>query len=211
MSLLKGCVAGRFRDVRGLLKSRNEGLGMFSLLPDDVIYVLLRNLNVAQLLKCKQLSWLFYRAALHNRVWEAHITRLERFYPQIHDLTLQFADQPCDPSSRMMLTIEPNIFNNSRRKQRKSWIMPNGLWKGVKPLIFNAKTHHHVVFAHLVFGSHIRPHANNCHFALDEELSQLFFQRKEQDMAIGRMTKGDMLSVYFSLTPFDFIFSCENM
>lgn len=84
MSLIKR----RFENVQGLLANRNEGLGTFNVLPDDVLFLLLRNLNVAELLKCKRLSWLFYRAALHNRVWEAQIIRLERFYPQIHDLTV---------------------------------------------------------------------------------------------------------------------------
>lgn len=117
----------RFENV----PNRNEGLGIFSVLPDDVLFLLLRNLNVAELLKCKRLSWLFYRAALHNRVWEAQIIRLERFYPQIHDLTTQFADQTCDSSSRLMLTIKPNMFRANSRKRGKAWIMPNGLWKGV--------------------------------------------------------------------------------
>lgn len=67
--------------VKGVPANRHEGLGMFSVLPDDVLFVLLRNLNIPDLLKCKQLSWLFYRAALHNRVWEAHVTRIERLYP----------------------------------------------------------------------------------------------------------------------------------
>lgn len=80
---------------------RNEGLGALSVLPDDVLFSLLRHLDVFELLKCKRLSWLFYRAALHNRVWEAHVLRLERFYPDIHEITKQFAHQACHPSSRL--------------------------------------------------------------------------------------------------------------
>lgn len=208
MSLTKGRF-GRFANVQRLLETRNEGLGMFSVLPDDVLFVLLRNLNVAELLKCKRLSWMFYRAALHNRVWEAHVTRLERFYPQIHDLTEQFADQKCDPSSRLMLTIEPTI--STRKKQRlRLWTIPNGLWKGVKPLIFHAKAHHHLVFAHLVFGSHIcRTSVDNC-FELDEELSQLLV-RKKQEIGFTRLTDANELNVFFFGTRFGFVVSCENM
>lgn len=79
----------------------------------------------------------------------------------------------------------------------------------MKPLILNAKTHHHFVFAHVVFGNHITRVEYNV-FEMDEELCQLF-QPKVTRMVIGRMSSGNILYLHFPLTGVEFFIACEHM